>query len=164
MKVKESLNVTFDEIPPSTKVSPLVVNNVGEEEAIINNIKVVNNNNNEEDESIEVDEDLVPLPMSQSVIGTKWVFRKRLDENGIVSRNRARLVAQGYNQHECIDYDETYAPVARKAFKHIQGEAEVETLLRDANKEFPNDDNVKQLFEQYKGFFKETVLLEEAKA
>nr|GEY51222.1 cytochrome P450 [Tanacetum cinerariifolium] len=42
--------------------------------------------------------------------------------------------------------------------------AEVETLLRDANKEFPNDDNVKQLFEKYKGFFKETVLLEEAKA
>nr|GEV57301.1 hypothetical protein [Tanacetum cinerariifolium] len=42
--------------------------------------------------------------------------------------------------------------------------AEVENLLRDANKEFPNDDNVKQLFEQYKGFFKETVLLKEAKA
>ncbi|GJY05641.1 peptidase C48, SUMO/sentrin/Ubl1 [Tanacetum coccineum] len=40
----------------------------------------------------------------------------------------------------------------------------VETLLRDANKEFLNDDNVKQLFEQYKGFFKETVLLEETKA
>nr|GFB57820.1 ulp1 protease family, C-terminal catalytic domain-containing protein [Tanacetum cinerariifolium] len=42
--------------------------------------------------------------------------------------------------------------------------AKVETLLRDANKEFLNDDNVKQLFEQYKGFFKETILLEEAKA
>nr|GEV21639.1 cytochrome P450 [Tanacetum cinerariifolium] len=42
--------------------------------------------------------------------------------------------------------------------------AEVETLLRDANKEFPNDDNMKQLFEQYKGFFKEIILLEEAKA
>nr|GEZ83000.1 peptidase C48, SUMO/sentrin/Ubl1 [Tanacetum cinerariifolium] len=42
--------------------------------------------------------------------------------------------------------------------------AEVETLLRDANNEFSNDDNVKQLFEQYKGFFKETILLEEAKA
>nr|GFA82638.1 ulp1 protease family, C-terminal catalytic domain-containing protein [Tanacetum cinerariifolium] len=42
--------------------------------------------------------------------------------------------------------------------------AKVETLLRDANKEFSNDDKVKQLFEQYKGFFKETVLLEEAKA
>nr|GEW29105.1 peptidase C48, SUMO/sentrin/Ubl1 [Tanacetum cinerariifolium] len=42
--------------------------------------------------------------------------------------------------------------------------AEVESLLRDANKEFPNDENVKQFFEHYKGFFKETVLLEEAKA
>nr|GEZ17518.1 hypothetical protein [Tanacetum cinerariifolium] len=42
--------------------------------------------------------------------------------------------------------------------------AKVETLLRDANKEFLNDDNVKKLFEQYKGFFKETVLLEETKA
>nr|GFC24448.1 cytochrome P450 [Tanacetum cinerariifolium] len=41
--------------------------------------------------------------------------------------------------------------------------AEVETLLRDANKEFPNDDNVKKLFEQYKGFFKETFLLDETK-
>ncbi|GJS82608.1 retrovirus-related pol polyprotein from transposon TNT 1-94 [Tanacetum coccineum] len=57
--------------------------------------------------------ELVPLPMSQSVIGTKWVFRNKLDENGIVSRNKARLVAQGYNQQEGIDYDETYAPVAR---------------------------------------------------
>nr|GEV58577.1 retrovirus-related Pol polyprotein from transposon TNT 1-94 [Tanacetum cinerariifolium] len=53
-KVKESLNVTFDEIPP-TKLSPLVDDDVGEEESIINNTKVVNNNN-EEDESIEVDE------------------------------------------------------------------------------------------------------------
>nr|GEV22946.1 copia protein [Tanacetum cinerariifolium] len=44
--------------------------------------------------------------------GTKWVFRNKLDENGIVSQNKARLVAQGYNQQEGIDYDETYAPVA----------------------------------------------------
>ncbi|GJS52568.1 copia protein, partial [Tanacetum coccineum] len=41
------------------------------------------------------------------------VFRNKLDENGIVSQNKARLVAQGYNQQEGIDYDETYAPVAR---------------------------------------------------
>ncbi|GJY58481.1 copia protein [Tanacetum coccineum] len=44
---------------------------------------------------------------------TKWVFRNKLDENGIVCRNKARLVAQGYNQQEGIDYDETYALVAR---------------------------------------------------
>ncbi|GKC73688.1 retrovirus-related pol polyprotein from transposon TNT 1-94 [Tanacetum coccineum] len=43
----------------------------------------------------------------------KWVFRNKLDENGIVSQNKARLVAQGYNQQEGIDYDETYASVAR---------------------------------------------------
>ncbi|GJX93982.1 retrovirus-related pol polyprotein from transposon TNT 1-94, partial [Tanacetum coccineum] len=171
MKVKESLNVTFNESPPPTKLSPLVDDDVGEEEAIRKNTKIVNINN-EEDESIEVDEivnikesknhpldqvigninqrtlrsqaqnhsnffcfistiepknvnealkveswvvamqeelnqfvandvwELVPLPISQSVIGTKWVFKNKLDENGIVSRNKARLVAQGYNQQE----------------------------------------------------------------
>ncbi|GJW49353.1 retrovirus-related pol polyprotein from transposon TNT 1-94 [Tanacetum coccineum] len=41
------------------------------------------------------------------------VYRNKLDENGVVSRNKARLVAQGYNQQEGIDYDKTYAPVAR---------------------------------------------------
>ncbi|GKA65041.1 retrovirus-related pol polyprotein from transposon TNT 1-94 [Tanacetum coccineum] len=57
--------------------------------------------------------ELVPQPKNMKIIGTKWVFRNKLDENGIVSRNKARLVAQGYNQQEGIDYDETYAPVAR---------------------------------------------------
>ncbi|GJS45803.1 retrovirus-related pol polyprotein from transposon TNT 1-94 [Tanacetum coccineum] len=57
--------------------------------------------------------ELVPQPRNMTIIGTKWVFRNKLDENGIVSRNKARLVAQGYNQQEGIDYDETYASVAR---------------------------------------------------
>ncbi|GKA50827.1 retrovirus-related pol polyprotein from transposon TNT 1-94 [Tanacetum coccineum] len=48
-----------------------------------------------------------------TIIGTKWVSRNKLDENGMVSRNKARLVAQGYNQQEGINYDETYAQVAR---------------------------------------------------
>ncbi|GJR43330.1 copia protein [Tanacetum coccineum] len=51
--------------------------------------------------------------MDMTIIGTKWVYRNKLDENGVVTRNKARLVAQGYNQQEGIDYDETYAPVAR---------------------------------------------------
>ena len=42
--------------------------------------------------------DLVPLPENQTIIGTKWVFKNKLDENGVVTRNKARLVAQGYNQ------------------------------------------------------------------
>ncbi|GJT76407.1 putative ribonuclease H-like domain-containing protein [Tanacetum coccineum] len=50
---------------------------------------------------------------SWRAIGTKWVFRNKKDERGIVVRNKARLVTQGYTQEEGIDYDEVFAPVAR---------------------------------------------------
>ncbi|GKC31802.1 retrovirus-related pol polyprotein from transposon TNT 1-94, partial [Tanacetum coccineum] len=56
---------------------------------------------------------LVPAPYGKTIIGSKWVFRNKRDETGIVIKNKARLVAQGYNQQEGIDYDETFAPVAR---------------------------------------------------
>ena len=55
---------------------------------------------------------LVPRPAGKTIIGTRWVFRNKLDDSGVVIQNKARLVAQGYNQQEGIDYDETYAPVA----------------------------------------------------
>ena len=57
--------------------------------------------------------DLVPKPKNQSIIGTKWVFKNKLDETNQIVKNKARLVAKGYNQEEGIDYEETYAQVAR---------------------------------------------------
>ncbi|XP_070013233.1 uncharacterized mitochondrial protein AtMg00820-like [Nicotiana sylvestris] len=56
---------------------------------------------------------LVPRPSDRTIIGTRWVFRNKLDEHGNTTRNKARLVVQGYNQEEGIDYDETFALVAR---------------------------------------------------
>ncbi|GJR10264.1 retrovirus-related pol polyprotein from transposon TNT 1-94 [Tanacetum coccineum] len=184
MKIEESLNVTFDETPLPSKTSPLVDDDLDEEEEI----KVTEKKNSEndiEDETLEFDEvvnikesrnhslenvigklnqrtprsqaqnqsnffcfistiepnnvnealkdeswivdvqeelnqfvetdvlELVPQPKTMIIIGAKWVFRNKLDENVFVSRNKARLVAQGYNQQDDIDYDETYALVAR---------------------------------------------------
>nr|GEY76996.1 ribonuclease H-like domain-containing protein [Tanacetum cinerariifolium] len=136
-KVKESLNVTFDETPSPFKTSPLVDDDLDEEEAI----KVIEKKNLENDivdETLEIDE-IVNINESrnhpiENFIGnlnqrtfrsqaqnkrTKWVFRNKLDENIIVSRNKDRLVAQGYNQQAGIDYDETYASVARLEFIRI---------------------------------------------
>nr|GEY53253.1 hypothetical protein [Tanacetum cinerariifolium] len=56
---------------------------------------------------------LVDLPNGKTTIGTKWVYRNKKDERGIVVRNKARLVAQGHIQEEGIDYEEVFAPVAR---------------------------------------------------
>nr|GFB95369.1 hypothetical protein [Tanacetum cinerariifolium] len=183
-KVKESLNATFDETPPPSKISPLVDDDLDEEEAIKVTEKK-NLENNIVDQPLEIDEivnikesrnhqlenvignlnqrtlrsqaqnqsnffcfistikpknvnealgdkswivvvqeelnqfiandiwELVLQPRKMTVIGTKWMFRNKLGKNGIVSRNKDILVAQGYNQQEVIDYDETYAPVAR---------------------------------------------------
>ncbi|GKD08420.1 retrovirus-related pol polyprotein from transposon TNT 1-94, partial [Tanacetum coccineum] len=57
--------------------------------------------------------ELVLNPMDMTIIGTKWVYRNKFYKNGAVTRNKARLDVQGYNQQEGIDYDETYAHVAR---------------------------------------------------
>ncbi|GJZ91811.1 putative ribonuclease H-like domain-containing protein [Tanacetum coccineum] len=56
---------------------------------------------------------LVDLPNGKRAIGTKCVFRNKKDRRGIVVRNKARLVAQGYTQEEGINYVEIFALVAR---------------------------------------------------
>nr|GFC03224.1 hypothetical protein [Tanacetum cinerariifolium] len=56
---------------------------------------------------------LVDVPHVKRAINTKWVYRNKKDERGIIVRNKARLVAQGHTQEEGIDYEEVFALVAR---------------------------------------------------
>ncbi|GJS24401.1 putative ribonuclease H-like domain-containing protein [Tanacetum coccineum] len=60
---------------------------------------------------------LVDLPNGKRSIGTKWVFRNKKDERGIVIKNKARLVAQEYTQEEGIDYDEVWKRIFKKRNK-----------------------------------------------
>lgn len=57
--------------------------------------------------------ELVLIPNINILIGTKWVFQNKLDKNGIILRNKARLVAKWYSKQEDVDVDERYYHVAR---------------------------------------------------
>ena len=56
---------------------------------------------------------VVPLPHGKKVIGSKWVFKLKLQANGALERYKARLIAKGYNQKFGIDYEETFSPVVK---------------------------------------------------
>nr|GEV58806.1 retrovirus-related Pol polyprotein from transposon TNT 1-94 [Tanacetum cinerariifolium] len=72
---------------------------------------------------------LVPRPEGKTIIKTKWIFKNKKDESSLVIRNKARLIAVGYSQQEGIDYDKTFAPVARiEAIRFF--------LAYDAHKDF----------------------------
>nr|GEU29822.1 hypothetical protein [Tanacetum cinerariifolium] len=151
-KIKESLNVTFDETPLPFKHHPWwMMTQMKKKKLRLSKRK---SESDIEDETLEIDEvvnikesrnhplkmskktltkelldeswiiamqeelnqfiandiwELVPQPRNITIIGTKWVFRNKLDDNDIVSQNKARLVAQFSNEQEDIDYDETYA-------------------------------------------------------
>jgi hypothetical protein len=57
--------------------------------------------------------ELVPRPKKKNVIGTKWVFRNKLNEDGQVTKNKAKSVCKGYAQFEGVDFEENCAPIAR---------------------------------------------------
>ncbi|GJS53160.1 retrovirus-related pol polyprotein from transposon TNT 1-94 [Tanacetum coccineum] len=183
-KIEESLNVTFDETPPPSKTSPLVDDDLDEEEAIRATEKK-NLENVVEDETLEIDEivnikesrnhplenvignlnqrtlrsqaqnqsnffcfistiepknvnealgdeswivamqeelnqfiandvwELVPQPKNMTIIGTKWVFRNKLDENGVVSRNKASSWLKGITTNKSSSIMMNLRSVAR---------------------------------------------------
>ncbi|GJX60920.1 copia protein [Tanacetum coccineum] len=108
-KIKESLNVTFDETPPLSKTSPLVDDDLDKEEAIkVTEKKILENDI--KDETLEIDE----------IVNIKEARNHPLENViGNLNQRTLRLVAQGYNLQEGIDYDETYAPVARLEYIRI---------------------------------------------
>nr|GFC18272.1 retrovirus-related Pol polyprotein from transposon TNT 1-94 [Tanacetum cinerariifolium] len=63
--------------------------------------------------------ELVPHPDCVMIIKLKWIYKVKLDEYGDVLKNKARLVAKGYRQDEGIDFEESFAPVARIEEIHI---------------------------------------------
>jgi len=70
---------------------------------------------NEELDQIEKNDtwELVPRPKEKNVIGTKWVFKNKLNEQGQLIRKKARLVYKGYAQIEGMYFEETFATIAR---------------------------------------------------
>ncbi|KAL8121447.1 hypothetical protein AgCh_018250 [Apium graveolens] len=93
---------------------------------------------------------LVPKPKGKNPIDTKWVFRNKMDENGIVVRNKARLVAKGYCQHEEIDFDEIFAPVARleaiRIFLAYAAHANFKVYQMDVKTAFLNGDLEEEVY------------------
>jgi hypothetical protein len=57
--------------------------------------------------------ELIPRPTNKNVIGSKWDYKNKMNEQGNIVRNKARLVCKGYAQIEGMDFDETFVPIER---------------------------------------------------
>ncbi|GJV43943.1 retrovirus-related pol polyprotein from transposon TNT 1-94 [Tanacetum coccineum] len=100
---------------------------------------------------------LVPKPEGVIIIALKWIYKVKLDEYGDVRKNNARLVAKGYRQEEGIDFEESFAPVARiEAIRIFIGNAASKNMINyqmDVKTAFLNGDLQEDVFvSQPEGF------------
>ena len=86
--------------------------------------------------------EVVPRPKDRKVVGSKWVFRIKRGPDGAIQKYKARVVAQGFTQIEGIDYDETFAPVAKlaslRAILAIAAERDLEIHQMDVKSAYLN--------------------------
>jgi len=112
----------------------------------------------EEMSQIEKNEtwELVPRPKDKNIIGTKWVFKNKMNEDGQIIRNNARLVCKGYSQIEGIDFEETFAPIARveaiRMFLAFSCSKLFKIYQMDVKSTFLNGELKEVYMEQPKGF------------
>ncbi|GJY15953.1 copia protein [Tanacetum coccineum] len=74
--------------------------------------------------------ELVPRPDRKNIIAVKWLWKNKSDVENIVIRNKSRLVAKGYKQEEGIDFEESFAPIARLEAVRIQSQYAIKILKK----------------------------------
>ena len=114
---------------------------------------------NEELDQIEKNKtwELVPRPKDKNAIGTKWVFQNKVNEDGEIIRNKARLLCKGYAQVEGIDFEESFAHVSKleaiRMFLAIASYKKLRVYQMDVKSTFLNGYLDEEVYiEQPKGF------------
>ena len=98
------------------------------------------------------------MPNGRDVIGLKWIYKTKYNEDGSIHKHKARLVAKGYLQQPGVDFHETFAPVVRmetiRTFLALAAQMELEVFQLDVKSAFLNGDLEEVYVEQPKGYMK----------